>query len=154
MGSARWYFVMDASNDAQKISKVAAQLLLSSDYVIPDGIPSCDGHGVLLAELVVITRNRRAERVERISLYALPACESAVGESTGLTRSLSAALRMALRRKLGRRKDASLGLDLDEAAFAELDQRIVAGETGAGEYRAMRDRLRDAVQRAGNDPQA
>lgn len=94
MGSARWYFVIDSFNDAHKISKGGAQLLLSSDYVIPEGIPHRDEHGVLHAEVVMITKDRRAERVERISLYSLPARESAVGERAvlcrGMTRETSA----------------------------------------------------------------
>jgi hypothetical protein len=147
MGSARWYFVFDAANRAYKISKGAADQLLSADFTIPDGIPLRDEHGVVLAEVVVRTNNRRAECVEQIGLFALPAREGSAGKRAALSRGLSAGLRMELRRRLGRRQGADLGLTLDEAAFSALDQRITAGETGGEVYRVQFDRLRDAVER-------
>jgi hypothetical protein len=144
MGVTVWYYAVDAGNEAHPITKKVADRVLAGDYLLSDDLPRRDGHGALIAGVIVHVHDSAAERVERIDLTALPADESAVGQPVSLVGSgVAAGLRMALRRKLAR--SSVLRERLEEEACTELARRIEAGDFGSMVYRTHWDRLQQAV---------
>lgn len=145
----RWYFAIDARNEAHPITKAMADGLFADNFGITVDVPSRDKYGVLIAEVSLSAQGRLPTKVERIFLHSLPADENHAGQPAAVIGcGVAAGLRIALRRKLASRKAMTAGPSA-KAAFEELERRISAGEYAGEIYRDSFGRMETAVRMFG-----